>query len=56
MTLVFSIYDCAVQRRQAKVMATATRTRAIVSSIFPKNVQDRLLQEAEEQQQDESSF
>ena len=35
-------------------MASATRTRAIVSSIFPKNVQDRLLQEAEEQQQDES--
>ena len=34
--LVFFIYDCAVERRQNEVLATATRTTAIVSSLFPK--------------------
>jgi hypothetical protein len=37
------------QRRQDKVMATAKRTNAIVSSLFPSNVRDRILKDAEEQ-------
>ena len=47
--MVFIMYDCLVQYRQNKMMATAKRTNAIVSSLFPKNVRDRLMKEAEEQ-------
>jgi hypothetical protein len=46
--MVFVLYDCLVQRRQDKVMATAKRTNA-VSSLFPSNVRDRILKDAEEQ-------
>lgn len=45
--LVFLAYDWAVARRQNKVLKTATRTQAIVASLFPENVQERILQEAE---------
>ena len=45
---VFLIYDYSVQRRQSIVLATAQRTTAIVSSLFPKSVQERLLKDAEE--------
>jgi hypothetical protein len=40
---MFTTYDCLVQRRQEKVMESALRTNAIVSSLFPKEVRDRLL-------------
>jgi class 3 adenylate cyclase len=46
---VFVIYVLFVQRRQNKIVATAHRTNAIVSSLFPSNVRDRILQEAQEQ-------
>jgi len=46
---VFIAYELTVQRRQAKVLYTAKRTSAIVSSIFPKSVQDRLMYESNEQ-------
>jgi class 3 adenylate cyclase len=46
---VFYVYVQYVQRRQNKVMATALRTNAIVSSLFPSNVRDRILKDAEEQ-------
>ena len=36
-----------VERRQSKVMRSATRTNAIVSSLFPENVRDRLLEDQE---------
>ena len=49
-TMVFVVYDCTVQRRQNRVMATATKTSAIVSSLFPKAVQERILKDAEEQE------
>jgi len=42
----FIMYDCLVQARQKKVMKSAARTNAIVSSLFPENVRDRLLNEA----------
>lgn len=38
-----------VQRRQKKVMNTAKRTNAIVKSLFPANVRDRMMKDAEEQ-------
>ena len=39
---VFVLYDCLVERRQRVVMNTAVASTAIVSSLFPKNVRDRL--------------
>jgi hypothetical protein len=44
-TIVFLMYDLLVQRRQDKVMASAKKTNAIVASLFPENVRDRLLQD-----------
>jgi hypothetical protein len=46
--MVFILYDWLVQRRQDKVAATARRTAAIVASLFPSTVRDRILKEAEE--------
>jgi hypothetical protein len=45
--VVFVIYDWLVSRRQNMIMITAQRTNAIVSSMFPKNVQERILEQAE---------
>lgn len=48
--MVFAMYDVMVARRQDKVMATATRTTAIVKSLFPtKDAQDQIMQQAQEQ-------
>jgi class 3 adenylate cyclase len=41
---VFLFYDCLVERRQRVVMDTAVASSAIVSSLFPKVVRDRLYQ------------
>lgn len=38
-----------VQQRQKKVVATALRPNAIISSLFPFNVRDRVIKQAEEQ-------
>jgi hypothetical protein len=43
---VFFMYDCLVERRQRVVMDTAVASSAIVSSLFPKNVRDRLYNKA----------
>ena len=43
-TFMFFVYDRLVERRQRLVLAKATQSTAIVSSLFPKNVRDRLLQ------------
>jgi hypothetical protein len=44
--LLFLIFDCLVQKRQAKVVVTALKQNAIVSSLFPKNVQAQMMAEA----------
>jgi class 3 adenylate cyclase len=49
MVLVFSVYDCSVQARQEKVVANAEHTNALVSSLFPKAVQQRMMGEATKQ-------
>jgi hypothetical protein len=41
-SLVFISYDYAVKRNQKKVMQSALRSGAIVSSLFPKAVRDRM--------------
>jgi hypothetical protein len=43
-SLVFLLYDRLVERRQKKVMSTAVQSSAIVSSLFPSQVRDRLFQ------------
>jgi CHASE domain len=47
--LVFLLFDFVVALRQSKVMAKAKRTHAIVSSLFPSNVRDRMLNDVDEQ-------
>jgi hypothetical protein len=45
---VFSFYDCLVQRRQEKVNTVATKSNAIVNSLFPAQVRDKLIMEQTE--------
>jgi hypothetical protein len=52
-TLVFVLYDYLVQRRQNKVLSTAQRTAKIVTSLFPKEIGKRLLEESAQQQEKE---
>ena len=46
----FVAYDVCVEKRQRLVMSSAVRSNAIVSSLFPSNVRDRLMDQALEQQ------
>ena len=46
--LMFIVYDRLVERRQKLVLNKAVQSTAIVSSLFPKNVRERLLQTANE--------
>lgn len=39
---IFLVYDCTVERRQKLILNTAERSTAIVSSLFPEQVQERL--------------
>ena len=48
-SLVFILYDCLVQRRQVKVMSSAERTDAIVSSLFPSQFRDQMMQNSEDE-------
>ena len=45
---VFLLFDNFVRMRQNKVMSTAVKQNAIVSSLFPKGVQDRIMAEVNE--------
>ena len=47
--MAFFAYDVMVERRQTKVMDTAKRTTAIVTSLFPKNVRDRIMDDVRQQ-------
>ena len=42
---MFVFYDRLVERRQALVMHKAIQTNAIVTSLFPENVRDRLMKQ-----------
>ena len=44
--LVFALYDYYVELREKKVESKAAKTQALVSSLFPKNVQERIIEEA----------
>jgi hypothetical protein len=41
--IMFFIYDRLVEKRQNLILRKATQTSAIVSSLFPENVRDRLI-------------
>ena len=51
MAVLFLIYDRNVQRRNRKMMETAVRTGALVSSIFPTTVRERLLENGKSKQE-----
>jgi hypothetical protein len=44
--LAFLAFDCLVQRRQASLEKTARKQNALVSSLFPRNVQRQLLEDS----------
>jgi Adenylate and Guanylate cyclase catalytic domain len=46
MALMFLLYDRLVERRQNLVLNQAVQSSAIVSSLFPQNVADRLMQQS----------
>jgi hypothetical protein len=46
-SIVFVLYDCLVQKRQNKVMTSAQQSNALVSSLFPAQVRDRLMGESQ---------
>lgn len=48
-TAVFLVYDWAVQRRQWMIIRAARKTQAIVSSLFPKTVHDRIMKDVDEE-------
>ena len=41
--LTFFLYDIYVSRRHDRLLDDATRSNALLSTLFPKSVQDRLL-------------
>jgi class 3 adenylate cyclase len=45
---VFFVYDNLVERRQSLILSKAEQSTAIVSSLFPTNVRDRLMQTTNE--------
>ena len=47
--LVFVLYDYFVAARNKKVTLAAKKSNAVVASLFPKNVRDRIMQDVEEQ-------
>ena len=47
--VVFLIYDLLVQHRNEKIVVTAARSNAIVSSMFPDAIRDRLLHQNDAQ-------
>jgi class 3 adenylate cyclase len=49
-------YDCVVQRRLKTVLDSALESRAIVSSLFPANVRDRLFENDGKVQKKERTF
>lgn len=54
MSFIFLGYDCIVQKRQQKVMTSAARSNAIVSSLFPAEIRDRLFGNEDEKNKDKN--
>lgn len=56
MILTFLMFDCFVVRRNRKLLVAMTRTNAIVSSMFPSNVRDRIFAEAKQEKDDKKDI
>ena len=52
---IFFMYDSLVKTRDEKVVGAAARSSAIVASLFPSNVRDRILADQEDQSQNDHS-
>jgi hypothetical protein len=50
---VFFSYDYAVQRRQLRTMNSAAKTNAVLASLFPTDVRDRLLGKKQDEKADD---
>lgn len=48
---IFTLYDFWVERRQKIVMTNAVQTHNVVSSLFPANVREQVMEQAQQQQQ-----
>lgn len=53
---MFLVYDRLVERRQKLVMLKAQQTTAIVASLFPENVRERLMEQAAKKVEGRDSF
>lgn len=53
-SLVFIAYDQGVEYRQRQVLSQANQSSAIVASLFPKSVRDRLYEEEKQKKLEES--
>eukprot|EP00529_Nitzschia_sp_RCC80_P008238 CAMPEP_0113455580 /NCGR_PEP_ID=MMETSP0014_2-20120614/8448_1 /TAXON_ID=2857 /ORGANISM="Nitzschia sp." /LENGTH=1213 /DNA_ID=CAMNT_0000347013 /DNA_START=398 /DNA_END=4036 /DNA_ORIENTATION=+ /assembly_acc=CAM_ASM_000159 len=51
LAMVFMMYDIGATRRQQQIQKEASRSSAIVNSLFPAEIRDRLLEEEENAQQ-----
>jgi class 3 adenylate cyclase len=51
-TAVFLLYNCLVERRQRLVLDKAVKSTAVVKSLFPANVRERLYEETEKALED----
>ena len=47
-SMVFVMYDWLVYKMKKKVVANAQRSTAVINSLFPKEVQDRMFKAVEE--------
>jgi cell division protein FtsL len=54
-SLVFLAYDCLVERRQTVVMDKAIKASAVVSSLFPEAVRDRIYNEHDEKEKEKET-
>jgi hypothetical protein len=45
--IMFFVFDRLVEKRQSILLNKATQSNAILASIYPKNIRDRLLEDAE---------
>jgi len=54
MMLVFFVYDGFVQRRNSRLVQNAARSNAIVTSLFPGNIRDRLIGSSDDTNEEES--
>ncbi len=56
MITAFLMFDCFVVRRNRKLLIAMTRTNAIVSSLFPSNVRDRIFAQAQHENDEKKAL